>query len=173
MLNARYRLIDQTGDLMHYRSTKSPVFNVTRFESLQLGKYSSHIFVWHWHWFGGHPAEPQTDFKLSFSWSVYYILKKSTIMHLSPGETSCNSCISSWASSQNSSIFPSTPIHEDEDEDEDEDVLPPSAGWKLSRVSGWVQSEACKSWCPFLYTQPLSGHHSGLTDSLFVPSPAS
>lgn len=173
MLNARYRLIDQTGDLMHYRSTKSPVFNVTRFESLQPGKYSSHIFVWHWHWFGGHPAEPQTDFKLSFSWSVYYILKKSTIMHLSPGETSCNSCISSWASSQNSSIFPSTPIHEDEDEDEDEDVLPPSAVWKLSRVSGWVQSEACKSWCPFLYTQPLSGHHSGLTDSLFVPSPAS
>lgn len=171
MLNARYRLIDQTGDLMHYRSTKSPVFNVTRFESLQLGKYSSHIFVWHWHRFGGHPAEPQTDFKVSFSWSVYYILKKSTIMHLSPGETSCNSCISSWASSQNSSIFPSTPIHEDEDEDED--VLPPSAVWKLSRVSGWVQSEACKSWCPFLYTQPLSGHHSGLTDSLFVPSPAS
>lgn len=30
MLNARYRLIDQTGDLMHYRSTKSPMFNVTR-----------------------------------------------------------------------------------------------------------------------------------------------
>lgn len=152
MLNARYRLIDQTGDLMHYRSTKSPVFNVTRFESLQLGKYSSHIFVWHWHWFG-HPAEPQLDFKVSFSWSVYYILKKSTIMHLSPGETSCNSCISSWASSQNSSIFPSTPIHEDEDEDED--VLPPSAGWKLSRVSGECRVKPAKVDVPF-YTPSLS-----------------
>lgn len=51
-----------------------------RSESSQPGKYSSHIFLKHIHLLtltcGGHPAQPQTDFKVSFSWSVDYILKE-------------------------------------------------------------------------------------------------